>query len=317
MIADPASPLNAPPSPQLSALRHPVVLLLTGAVITVACWPAARPAGPSSPSMAAAAPADEATARQEAAGVLSAFLAAATDEARAALILDAARLRPALTAYYRGREAEPLQASDFRPAPWHLTGTMGPVGILEAGRTRSLPPVVACVVQQNGRWLLDWEIFVQSGDGLLGCFIDQPVEGLHAFRVNATRTSAAGQPLVLSLEDPFTRRTLTLPVERPDLVALFKADLPSGKSRPATVELGWMNHTTTGSREPRLARHLCWGYQGLNGTPSQNAAILAKTPDPAATIQTAVQIAVGAPAAPGLAEKSEASPPRRRSVSRH
>jgi len=307
-----------------------LVLGLTTAIIAAVFWPghesAPKPTAPV--TVAAHGPVDFEAACRAAQPVVAAFLSASTTEARAALIRDSARLRPVLEAYYQNREAEPINAADFQPAPWRIHGPNGAVAILQAQRPRSLPAIIACVAQENGHWLLDWETFIQTADGRLGQFIDQPGGSLQTFRVRATRTSAKDQPVVLSLADPFGDRALTLPVTRPDLVAILKAGLPAGQTRTATVELGWMNDTFTGGLLPRVTRHICWGFQGLDGQPAvpapaaskapdTRAPVLAATPPPAAvatppaaaTIAAAAKVAVKTPAtaSPGTKVKSGSS----------
>lgn len=223
---------------------------------------------------------------------IAAFLAATTDAGRASLVIGGPAHLPAMEAYYRGREAEPLQASSFQPAPWQLADTIGPVAVLHAVRDRGLPPVVACVMQVDGRWLLDWEIWTQSASGKLGGFIDFPAEGLTTLRVAMTRQTPDGAPLALTLRDPFDSRELTLSVTDAGLAEQICRDLPERGTLPATVTVAWLNDSTTGGLEPRLRNLECWGFIGLS--------------DPLRTLLR-IRPGKGAPVAPPADEKALAA----------
>ena len=332
MTPDPGISSSGPdtdPASFLYMVRHPLVLGLTAAIIAAMFWPASESAPKATAPLAVPSQgsADFEAACRAAQPVVAAFLSASTTEARAALIKDSARLRPVMEGYYQNREVEPINAADFQPAPWRINGPNGAVAVLHAPRSRSLPAIIACVSQENGQWLLDWETFIQTADGNLGQFIDQAGGGLQTFRVRATRTSAKDQPVVLSLADPFGDRALTLPVTRPDLVAILEAGLPAGQTRTATIEVGWISDTVTGGLVPRVTRHVCWGFQGLDGQPAVPAPAATEapgtsapgltanpppapepvaTPPPAATVAAAARIAVETPAAssPGTKVKS-------------
>ena len=228
----------------------------------------------------------------EAQKTIAAFLAATDDSERATHVIGGAAHLPAMESWYRGREAEPLQATSFQPAPWQLADTISPVAVLHAPRDRGLPPVVACLLQVDGRWLLDWEIWNQSASGRLGRFIDLPGEGQISLRVVMTRQTPDGAPLALTLRDPFDDRELTLPVTDAGLAEQIVRDIPERGSLPATVMIAWLNDSTTGGLEPRLRNIECWGFRGLS--------------DPLRTLQR-VRPGNGAPVAPPAAESALAA----------
>jgi hypothetical protein len=70
----------------------------------------------------------------------------------------------------------------------------------------------------------------------------------------------------LEVSDPFNAGSnLALDVTRPDLTALYLADLPAGTSRTATIQFVWLIDGLTGTLQPVLRRHICWGFQDLDG----------------------------------------------------
>ncbi len=206
-------------------------------------------------------------AREEARRSLAAFLAAPTVEQRAEWVLGGSRLLPLMQAYYAGRETEPLAAGDFQPASWRFNSVSPDMLALELPRGRSLSTVVACMKNAgSGHWMIDWDIWAQSLDGRFRDFVTRPAEGEHTLRVRLTSASASPDEVKLEVADPFTvGSTLTLETTRPDLTALYCADLPAGATRTATVQLVWLNDPLTGTLQPALRRHVCWGFQDLDG----------------------------------------------------
>jgi hypothetical protein len=205
--------------------------------------------------------------REEARRGLSAFLAASTPEQRAECVVDGERLLPLMEAYYAGREVDPLAAGDFQPASWSFNTESPDRTALELPRGRSLPAVMACMKKAgSGRWLVDWEIWTQSLDGRFREFLTRPSEGASTLRVRLTAASVSQEQVKLEVSDPFTTgSSLALETPRADLVALFSADLPEGTTRTATVQLVWLNDSLSGTLRPVLRRHICWGFQGLDG----------------------------------------------------
>ncbi|HWB06908.1 MAG TPA: hypothetical protein VG796_28040 [Verrucomicrobiales bacterium] len=206
---------------------------------------------------------DRAAARQ----VLSDFLAASTAEQRAECVIGGDQLLPLMQAYYAGREVEPLSAGDFQPASWSFDTKDRGLLAFELPRGRSLPTVVACLKKSDtGQWLMDWDVWTQTLDGRFRDFINRPAEGQHTLRVRLTSTAASPDEVKLQVADPFnTASSMTFEVTRADLTALYCADLPAGVTRTATVQLVWLNDSLTGTLQPVLRRHVCWGFQDLDG----------------------------------------------------
>ena len=245
-----------------SVLRRRLVPILAGAAVLTAggIWLGGRQAPAAGGGICSVVTADGRD--HAAAAALQGFLSSSTAAERAAFIIDAERLLPEMESYYAGMDPEPIAAADFKPMGYKFEQGSEIVAF-KAERTRGLPAVVACVKNFSGRWLLDWELYRQTEDGLADTAMSTPAEGTHTLRVHITRQTPAGKPLVLTVADPFENRTITLPVSRPDLLALYAADLPVG-SRHATIEFAWLNDSTTGRLEPQIRRHVCWGFSGLD-----------------------------------------------------
>ncbi len=221
---------------------------------------------------------------QKARETLHTFLCATTAADRSACVMDAERLQPVMQAYYAGTDPEPISIADFQPLDWRFESG-NKVTVLKAERTRGLPPIIACVKNCSGRWLLDWEMWQQTEDGTFHETTSQRKEGEKILRVRMTRMSPPGSPLVLVLADPFENHTMTLPVNQPDLVSLYDAGLPSG-SRHATIRFAWLNDARTGTVEPQIRQHICWGFDKLDDVQQQAPATVPQiVPAPAALAQ--------------------------------
>jgi hypothetical protein len=205
-------------------------------------------------------------AQAEARRALSAFLAASTPEQRAEMVIGGDRMLPLMQAYYAGRELDTVAAADFQPASWSFSKDSPDMVALELPRGRALSTVVACMKKTDGRWLMDWDIWTQTMGGRFREFLIRPAEGEHTLRVRLTSSAVSPDEVKLDVADPFnTGSTLTLETTRPDLTALYLADLPAGTTRTATVQLVWLNDSLTGTLQAVLRRHVCWGFQGLDG----------------------------------------------------
>ncbi len=204
-----------------------------------------------------------AQAREDARLALAAFLGSRTPAERAARVIDGDKLLPFMEAWYAAHEDDQLSADRFVAPDWSFEDAS--LTALELPRGRGLPPVVACFKQAGGKWLLDWEIWAQSLDGLFRRFIYKPAEGEHTLRARLAR-SGSGDDMTLTVTDPFdSRQSIALDITRPDLRALYARDLPVTGNRTATVQLVWLNDSLTGTLQPSLRRHLCWGFPGLDG----------------------------------------------------
>jgi hypothetical protein len=206
-------------------------------------------------------------ARVEARRSLAAFLHASTVEQRAGWVIGGDQVLPLMQAYYAGRELVPLSADDFQPASWSFNTDAPDLIALELPRGRALPTVVACMRKgESGRWLMDWDVWTQSLDGGFREFVTRPAEGEHTLRVRLTSAAASPDEVKLEVADPFnTGSTMMLDTTRADLTALYCADLPTGATKTATVQFVWLNDPLTGTLQPVLRRHICWGFQELDG----------------------------------------------------
>ena len=198
---------------------------------------------------------------------LASFLASERPEDRAAWVTNGNSLLPLMQAYYAGREAEELKAEAFQPVDWKFDGENTSVLALELQRERGLPPVIACFrSSENGQWLMDWDVWTQSSDGQLRDFIQHPAEGERTLRVRLTSSARMDDCMKVEVTDAFGGSgKISFDIQRPDLAALYSRDLPAGKTRTATVQLVWLNDGLTGTLQPTLRRHVCWGFDGLDG----------------------------------------------------
>lgn len=264
--------------------------------------------------------------REDARLALAGFLASQTPAERAARVINGDKLLPFLEAWYAARETESMSADQFTTPGWSFDDTT--LTALELPRGRGLPPVVACFKRDDaGQWLLDWEIWAQSLDGLFRRFIYKPAEGEQTLRARLAR-SGTGENLTLTVSDPFdARQSIAFDINRPDLKALYERDLPDSGTRTATVQLVWLNDSLTGTLQPSLRRHLCWGYPGLDGrepeevvinmpskhrpplgvpaVPAISPAVLAAAP----AIQTAVETSLSNPTAGALPARESPGAP--------
>ncbi len=209
--------------------------------------------------------ADEAL--QAARQTLTSFLASERPEDRAAWVNNGNSLLPLMQAYYAGREVEDLKADAFQPVDWKFEGENTSLLALELHRERGLPPVIACFrASGNGQWLMDWDVWTQSSDGQLRDFIQRPVEGEHTMRVRLTSSAGMDDSMRVEVTDALGGSgKISFDIQRPDLAALYSRDLPVGRTRTATVQLVWLNDGLTGTLQPALRRHVCWGFDGLDG----------------------------------------------------
>ena len=198
---------------------------------------------------------------------LASFLASERPEDRAAWVSNGSSLLPFMQAYYAGRELEDLKADAFQPVDWKFDGENTSLLALELQRERGLPPVIACFrASENGQWRMDWDVWTQSSDGQLRDFIQHPAEGERTLRVRLTSSAGMDDSLKVEVTDAFGGSgKMTFDIQRPDLAALYSRDLPAGKTRTATVQLVWLNDGLTGTLQPALRRHVCWGFDGLDG----------------------------------------------------
>jgi len=213
----------------------------------------------------------EATARAQAMAreILTLFLAAETPEERAAFVIEGDRLLPIMQAYYAGREVDRLTADDFQPPSWQFNQAGTGLIALELPRPRGLSTVAACFKEvEPGRWLMDWDLWAQSLDARFRNFIASAAEGEYTLHVRLTSSDVCDTNVTLEVADPFNAsESLTFAVTRPDLVALYTADLPKGRSRTATVQLVWVKESLSGTLQPVLGKHICWGFRGLDECP--------------------------------------------------
>lgn len=309
--------LESAPRPRRRKLRRALIagvsVLTLAAIGTVAHF--GFPAADETVTDAAAA------ARETARKSLAAFLAAPTPEARAAIVINGDKLLPLMQAWYAARDTDTLSAADFRAPAWTLADSPPHLTALELPRLRGLPPVVACFKRSSaGEWLLDWEIWTQSLDGEFRNFIHKPAEGEHTLRARLTR-AGTGDHMAVTIADPFdAMQTISFDITRPDLQALYHRDLPETSSRTATVQLVWLNDSLTGTLQPSLRRHLCWGYPGLDGREPDELVLHMRSkhrpppgtpavPPPAPAVLAAAPIIEDAVAL-ALAPTSGALPPR-------
>jgi len=312
-----------PPPPPRRKLRR--VLLAGLSVLTLAAaGVAAHFGGLFSPAQSAGVAVD--ASREDARIVLAAFLAAQTPAERAARVIDGDKLLPFMEAWYAAREGEKFSADAFAPPDWSFSDSL--LTALEMPRGRGLPPVVACFKRNGeGQWLMDWEIWAQSLDGLFRRFIYKPAEGEHTLRARLAR-SGSGDSMTVTVSDPFdAQQSIAFDITRPDLKALYERDLPESGTRTATVQLVWLNDSLTGTLQPSLRRHVCWGYPGLDGkepeeviinmpskhrpppgvpaVPPASPAVLAAAP----AIQAAVETSLTAPTSGALPPRETPAAP--------
>jgi hypothetical protein len=230
----------------------------------------------------------EATARANAMArkILAAFLAARTPEERAEYVLDGERLLPVMQAYYAGREVEPLAADEFRPPSWQFNAGGQGLVALELPRPRGLSTVAACFKETApNRWLMDWDLWTQSIEARFRNFVRRAAEGEYTMHVRLTASEPGASSVKLQVADPFNpAESLNVTVTRSDLVGLYTAALPKGRSRTATVQLVWLNDSLTGTLVPGLQRHICWGFRGFD----EGSESLPANPAPPADPQLAV-----------------------------
>jgi hypothetical protein len=240
-------------------------------------------------------------ARVEARRTLVSFLSATTVEQRAQWVIGGQEALPLMQAYYAGREVETLAAEGFQPVSWDFSQEAPDRVAFELARGRSLSTAVACLKKDgSGRWLMDWEIWTQSLDGRFRDFIARPAEGEHTLRVRLTSLAGSEEGVKLEVADPFNAgNRLTFDVIRPDLTALYLADLPAGVCRTATVQLVWLNDGLTGTLQAALRRHICWGFQNIDGVEAaEREPARARKHHPPMPESSRSEVAVAGPVAP-------------------
>lgn len=132
---------------------------------------------------------------------LKSFLEAASWEAAAAFVLDQDNVAAAMKAHYAKYPWKPVEIAALRyvggsEVKGKVTYFTHDFQLLAKGKPNLVP---ITMVQDGGKYLLDWEIFAQTYDGTFEDFLKGKDEGEHSFRVVMHRGVVMGDDEALGL----------------------------------------------------------------------------------------------------------------------
>jgi len=208
---------------------------------------------------------------------------AAAKSAREVLpwVLDQERIAARVDSYYRKGVQEPaLEADQFTAHPLSLRDWAQGIAVLERTMANGQPLLLFLrrdKEARDGRFLLDWETYIQEKENLVARFVSAESKGEGIFRVILRRQhlfadQAAPQrfgQLGVGLRTLHGQLLETPAVIHPgeNLYDRFTQQLAWGQPQIATVKLAW--ERSGKDPRPRLTvkELVCWELAGVGGVP--------------------------------------------------